>query len=117
MRRSYKAPKIHEDALQIIKDVAGTQLDAELVKYFLIIPKERLFGSVQSFCTATETLRTAERSFQRKNIGHAAEKQFWKGLRDAAIFECRKGTGRIRPLDAFRNGVYQVLDFLGNFNF
>ena len=81
MRRSYKAPKIHEDALQIIKDVAGTQLDAELVKYFLIIPKERLFGSVQSFCTATETLRTAERSFQRKNIGHAAEKQFWKGLR------------------------------------
>ena len=26
-------------------------------------------------------LRTAERSFQRKNIGHAAEKQFWKGLR------------------------------------
>ena len=26
-------------------------------------------------------LRTAERSFQCKNIGHAAEKQFWKGLR------------------------------------
>lgn len=42
MRRSYKAPKTHEDAFEIIRDVAGTQLDAELVKYFLTIPKERL---------------------------------------------------------------------------
>ena len=42
MRRSYKAPKTHEDAIQIIKDVAGTQLDAELVKYFLTIPREKL---------------------------------------------------------------------------
>ena len=46
MRRSYKAPKTHEDALQIIKDVAGTQLDAELVKYFLTIPKERLIQCI-----------------------------------------------------------------------
>ena len=43
LKKTLTAPKIHEDALQIIKDVAGTQLDAELVKYFLIIPKERLF--------------------------------------------------------------------------
>ena len=53
--------------------------------YFWVDTAKKLrkwpFGSVQSFCTATETLRTAERSFQRKNIGHAAEKQFWKGLR------------------------------------
>jgi HD-GYP domain-containing protein (c-di-GMP phosphodiesterase class II) len=42
MRRSYKAPKTHEDAIQIIKEVAGTQLDAELVKYFLTVPKEEL---------------------------------------------------------------------------
>lgn len=42
MRRSYKAPKTHEDAILIIKDVAGTQLDAELVKYFLTIPREKL---------------------------------------------------------------------------
>ena len=42
MRRSYKAPKTHEDAIQIIKEVAGTQLDAELVKYFLTIPREKL---------------------------------------------------------------------------
>ena len=37
-----KAPKTHEDAIQIIKEVAGTQLDAELVKYFLTVPKEEL---------------------------------------------------------------------------
>lgn len=42
MRRSYKAPKRHEDAILIIKDVAGTQLDAVLVKYFLTIPREKL---------------------------------------------------------------------------
>ena len=42
MRRSYKAPKTHEDAIQIIKEVAGTQLDAELVKYFLTVPREEL---------------------------------------------------------------------------
>ena len=42
MRRSYKAPKTHEDALNIIAEVAGTQLDAELVKYFMTIPKEKL---------------------------------------------------------------------------
>jgi len=28
-----------------------------------------------------KTLRTSERRFQRKDIGYAAEKQFWKGLR------------------------------------
>lgn len=27
MRRSYKAPKTHEDAIEIIKSVSGTQLD------------------------------------------------------------------------------------------
>ncbi|MBE5775301.1 MAG: HD domain-containing protein [Clostridiales bacterium] len=42
MRRSYKDPKTHEDAVEIIKDVAGTQLDAELVDIFLTIPKEEL---------------------------------------------------------------------------
>ena len=42
MRRSYKAPKTHEDAVEIIKDVAGTQLDKELVDIFLTIPKEEL---------------------------------------------------------------------------
>jgi HD-GYP domain-containing protein (c-di-GMP phosphodiesterase class II) len=46
MRRSYKAPKTHEDAIQIIKDVAGTQLDADLVKYFMTIPKERLIQCI-----------------------------------------------------------------------
>ena len=56
MRRSYKAPKTHEDALQIIKDVAGTQLDAELVKYFLTIPKERLIQCIPEQVKYSEAL-------------------------------------------------------------
>ena len=42
MRRSYKEPRTHEEAIQIIKDVKGTQLDSELVDIFLTIPKEEL---------------------------------------------------------------------------
>jgi len=42
MRRSYKEPKTHEEAVKIIADVAGTQLDAELVNIFLSIPDEEL---------------------------------------------------------------------------
>ena len=46
MRRSYKDPKTHEDAVRIIKEVAGTQLDKELVEIFLTIPKEELDGCI-----------------------------------------------------------------------
>lgn len=42
MRRSYKDPRTHEDAVRIISEVAGTQLDRELVEIFLTIPKEEL---------------------------------------------------------------------------
>ncbi len=42
MRRSYKEPRSHEDAIKIIEEVAGTQLDKELVDIFLTIPKEEL---------------------------------------------------------------------------
>ena len=42
MRRSYKAPRSHEDAVEIIKSVAGTQLDSDLVDIFLTIPKAEL---------------------------------------------------------------------------
>ena len=42
MRRSYKAPRTHEDAIRIITEVAGTQLDKELVDIFIQIPKEEL---------------------------------------------------------------------------
>ena len=42
MRRSYKEPKTHEAAIEIIKSVAGTQLDEQLVEVFLRIPKEKL---------------------------------------------------------------------------
>lgn len=42
MRRSYKPSKTYEQAIEIIKDVAGTQLDPEIVKVFCTIPKEEL---------------------------------------------------------------------------
>lgn len=41
-RRSYKPPRSHEDAIEIIKEVAGTQLDKELAGIFITIPKEKL---------------------------------------------------------------------------
>lgn len=42
MRRSYKAPRTHEEAIQIIREVAGTQLDKDLVNVFVTIPKNEL---------------------------------------------------------------------------
>jgi len=42
MKRSYKDARSHEEALEIIKEVAGTQLDKTLVDIFLTIPKEEL---------------------------------------------------------------------------
>ena len=42
MRRSYKEPRTHEEAIEIIKSVAGTQLDKNLVDIFVTIPKEEL---------------------------------------------------------------------------
>ena len=42
MRRSYKNAKTHEDAIRIMKEVSGTQLDAELLDIFVNIPKEEL---------------------------------------------------------------------------
>ena len=42
MRRSYKPPRTHEEAIGIIREVAGTQLDKKLVDIFLTIPKEEL---------------------------------------------------------------------------
>lgn len=46
MRRSYKAPKTHDDAMKIISEVAGTQLDSDLVKIFLTIPKSELLKCI-----------------------------------------------------------------------
>ena len=42
MRRSYKAPRTHEEAVEIIREVAGTQLDKDLVDVFVTIPKDEL---------------------------------------------------------------------------
>ena len=46
MKRSYKDKRSHEEAIAIIRDVAGTQLDAEVVGYFLMIPREELEACV-----------------------------------------------------------------------
>ena len=42
MSRSYKGQKSHEEAMEIINAVAGTQLDAELVTYFSAIPEHKI---------------------------------------------------------------------------
>jgi HD-GYP domain-containing protein (c-di-GMP phosphodiesterase class II) len=42
MRRSYKNPRTHEEAIRIIQEVAGTQLDKQLADIFCGIPKEQL---------------------------------------------------------------------------
>ena len=44
MQRSYKAPRTHDEAITIIKEAAGTQLDAQLVSIFCNIPKEELIA-------------------------------------------------------------------------
>jgi len=47
MRRSYKSPHTHEEAIKMMKEAAGTQLDEELVEIFAQIPKEKVMK-----CTA-----------------------------------------------------------------
>ena len=42
MRRSYKEAQAHEEAIRIIQEAAGSQLDADLVDIFVKIPKEEL---------------------------------------------------------------------------
>lgn len=42
MRRSYKAPRTHEDAIRIIREVEGTQLDADLAEIFIRIPVQEI---------------------------------------------------------------------------
>ena len=42
MRRSYKDKKTHEEAMEIISDVAGTQLDPDIARIFMTIPKDEL---------------------------------------------------------------------------
>ena len=42
MRRSYKAPRSHEEAIAILRNAAGDQLDPVLVEYFCAIPESEL---------------------------------------------------------------------------
>ena len=46
MRRSYKEPRSYEEAIQIMKDVSGTQLDKELTDIFVSIPKEEVLNCI-----------------------------------------------------------------------
>ena len=42
MQRAYKLPRTHEDAISAMREVAGAQLDRELLDVFCSIPKEEL---------------------------------------------------------------------------
>ena len=42
IHRSYKDKRTHEEAMDIIKDVSGSQLDPDIVAVFMTIPKEEL---------------------------------------------------------------------------
>ncbi|MBP5617894.1 MAG: HD domain-containing protein [Clostridia bacterium] len=44
MRRSYKEPRTHEEAIAILQEVAGTQLDVTLVRCFLTIPQDEVLA-------------------------------------------------------------------------
>ena len=46
MRRSYKPPRAHEEAIKIMKEVSGEQLDQDLVEIFCNIPKIDLLEAV-----------------------------------------------------------------------
>lgn len=46
MRRSYKNPRSYEEAIEILKECAGTQFDPEIVSAFLMIPKEKVVACV-----------------------------------------------------------------------
>ena len=44
MERSYKAPRSHEEALEIMRRVSGTQLDSDIVQIFCNIPKSKIIA-------------------------------------------------------------------------
>ena len=46
MKRSYKPSRSYEEAIEVMKDAAGTQLDKELVEAFVKIPKYDLLSCV-----------------------------------------------------------------------
>lgn len=46
MRRSYKEPKSYEEAIKILNEVKGTQLDTELVDLFCKIPKKDIIACI-----------------------------------------------------------------------
>ena len=46
MKRSYKPPRSYEEAIDIMKSAAGTQLDKDLIEVFVRIPKYDLLSCV-----------------------------------------------------------------------
>lgn len=46
MKRSYKPSRSYEEAIFVMKEAAGTQLDAELMNIFVTIPKSELLACV-----------------------------------------------------------------------
>ena len=48
MKRAYKPEKTHEEAIEIMKGVAGTQLDAMLVTRFMMIPEDLIEKCIEN---------------------------------------------------------------------
>ena len=46
MRRSYKESKSYEEAIKILKEVKGSQLDSELVDLFCKIHKKDIIACI-----------------------------------------------------------------------
>ena len=42
MKRAYEGERTHQDAISIIQDVSGTQLDKDIAAVFVVIPKDNL---------------------------------------------------------------------------
>lgn len=62
MRRSYKEPKKYEEAIELLRAAAGTQLDPDLVRIFTAIPRERLEACAP---------KTVKIYFQQEETAHA----------------------------------------------
>lgn len=56
MERSYKPARSYEEAIEILKSAAGSQLDAQLVEIFCSIPKEKVMMCLEKIRTKSENL-------------------------------------------------------------
>lgn len=74
MRRCYKPALPQAVARQILRDAAGTQLDAKLVDIFLAIPKEELLTCVPAGVEVGGAAADAQRAGQNTSCPPFTEK-------------------------------------------